>query len=211
MRQPIFVYGAGGLGREVVAMMRHLEMWEPMGFIDDGKNKGTMIQGLPVRGGGEMLSSLQGMNVVIAVGDPLVKRSIASRFSPAITSPYLVHPSVQVLDSASVIIGAGAIITAGVSLTTDIRIGAHVLLNLNCTVGHDCTIGSFSSIMPGVNIAGEVKLAECVMLGSGSNILNRVTIGEAARVGMGAVVLTDVKENTTVVGVPAKPIIRRDR
>lgn len=43
-------------------------------------------------------------------------------------------------------------------------------------------------------------------IGSGAVILPGVQIGEAARVGAGAVVTADVAANTTVVGVPARPV-----
>ena len=35
MRTPIFIYGAGGLGREILSFMNQFEEWELAGFIDD--------------------------------------------------------------------------------------------------------------------------------------------------------------------------------
>ena len=83
-----------------------------------------------------------------------------------------------------------------------------MLINLNTTVGHDVEIGTCSSIMTGVNVAGGVKLGEGVLLGSGCNILNGVTIGNFSKVGMGAVVIHNVEELSTVVGVPARKICK---
>ena len=44
--------------------------------------------------------------------------------------------------------------------------------------------------------------------GSGANILNRMVVSDGARVGMGAVVTKPVAPHTTVVGVPAKPLVK---
>ena len=45
-----------------------------------------------------------------------------------------------------------------------------------------------------------------VLVGSGVNIVNNVSIGDFSRIGAGAVVIRNVNENATAVGVPAKEI-----
>ena len=59
-------------------------------------------------------------------------------------------------------------------------------------------------IRDSVNIAGEVKLGEGVMIGAGANVLNGLRVGAFSKVGAGAVVTKDVEEGVTVVGVPAR-------
>jgi sugar O-acyltransferase (sialic acid O-acetyltransferase NeuD family) len=211
MRKPLYIYGAGGLGREVLALIRDLESWEPRGFIDDNAEKGKIIKNLPVLGGNSILRDLGNANVIIAVGSPLLKKNLGLLLPANINSPVLIHPRATLLHEDSILIGEGSIVCAGVVLTTDVKIGDHVLINLNSTIGHDSSIGSFSSVMPGVNIAGDVIIGEGVLLGSGCNIMNRVKIGENSRVGMGAVVLRDVVEGDTMAGVPAKSILRQSR
>jgi sugar O-acyltransferase (sialic acid O-acetyltransferase NeuD family) len=204
MRKPLFIYGAGGLGREVLALVRRLEEWEPRGFFDDGLRKSTIIRGIPVIGGMEEIKRMDSIDIVIAIGSPLLKQGIAAKMDGKVRFPFLIDPKATVLDPGSVHISEGSIICSGAVLTTDIFVGTHVLINLNATVGHDTSIGSFSSVMPGVNIAGEVKIGEGVLLGSGCNIMNRRSVGRNAQVGMGAVVLKNVGDGETVVGVPAK-------
>ena len=146
----------------------------------------------------------------MAIGDPLIKRQICEHIPKEMRFPVLVHPRALMSDPSSIIVGKGTIICAGVVLTTDISISEHVLINLNTTIGHDCIIGAFSSIMPGVNVAGEVTIGTSVLLGSGSNIRNRVRIGDRCKVGMGAVVIRNVNDDDTVVGVPAKTNLTND-
>ena len=209
MKNKIAIYGAGGLGREVLSMLNALPDWEVIGFYDDGKMKGEEVGGQVVLGAmAELIQAKADIQVVIAIGSPKIKKRLVEQLisNPFIHFPTLIHPRALIQDTTSVNIGCGSIITAGVILTTGINIGTHVLVNLNCTVGHGVQAGDFSSIMPGANIAGDVKMGEAVLIGSGANVLNGIHIGNQSRVGAGAVVTNDVQQNTTVVGVPAKPL-----
>lgn len=207
MKKLIHIFGAGGLGREIAAMLRTMPDWEVKGFYDDGVKPGNRVDGYPCLGTLKdlLLVSLE-IELVVAIGDPRVKSDVLVRLAESrlLKFPSLVHPAARILDTERVTIGPGAILTAGCILTTGVSIGAHTLINLNTTIGHDSKIGERTSIMPGVNIAGDVKIGNNVLIGSGANILNGVTVGDGARIGAGSVVLTHVPAGVTVVGVPAK-------
>jgi len=207
MKKKIAICGAGGLGREVLSMVKALPEWEVIGFYDDGKSKGDEIGGVVVLGAIADLNQITvDTQMVIAIGSPIIKERIAKQLmqNQHLKPATIIHPSVIIQDSESVSIGKGCVLGAGVILTTQIVLGDHVLLNLNGTVGHDVEIGNYTSVMPGVNIAGEVKLGEGVMIGAGANVLNGLRVGAFSKVGAGAVVTKDVEEGVTVVGVPAR-------
>lgn len=208
MREPLLIYGAGGLGKEVLSLVNATDRYEVKGFLDDGISRGTVIKGVKILGGHDELRSFDGpVNLVLALGSPTSKVELLKKMDLSrVNFPILRHPSAILQEASSIEIGEGTIICAGSILTTDIRIGSHVLINLNCTIGHGVTIGTASSLMPGVNVAGEVSVGSSVLIGSGSNVINRVTIGDHSIVGMGSVVLRDVARGVTVAGVPAKSI-----
>ena len=47
-----------------------------------------------------------------------------------------------------------------------------------------------------------------VLVGAGARILGSIAIGDGARIGANAVVTSDVADNVTVVGNPARPVVR---
>jgi acetyltransferase-like isoleucine patch superfamily enzyme len=70
-------------------------------------------------------------------------------------------------------------------------------------------IGRGCVLNPTVNISGGVELGSAVLVGTGAQILQYVKIGDGAVIGAGAVVNKDVNAETTVVGIPAKELIKR--
>lgn len=208
----IAVYGVGGFGREVLTLIqdinRQQHQWRIIGFFDDARQQGEIINGFPTLGGMEVLNHWENeIAVAIAIGLPSVKKRIFNNITnPVVTYPTLIHPSVLICDNNYVQIGQGCIICAGNIITTNIKLGNFIILNLACTTGHDTIIGDYSSFMPSVNISGEVFVGDEVYVGTGAKIINQIKIGEQAIIGAGAVVTRNLPARCTAVGVPAKPI-----
>lgn len=208
----IAIFGAGGFGREVKMLIDQINdrsmQWDFIGFFDDGVVKGETLNGYQVLGDSQDLLVWQDtLAVVFAIGNPIIKKKVVEKITANsnLSFPKLIHPNCQI-GKDSVSIGEGAIITAGVVITVNISIGNHVILNLTTTVGHDTIIKDYCSIMPGVNISGEVQLGECVYVGTGAKIINQLAIGDRAIIGAGAVVSKSIASGVTAVGIPAKPL-----
>ncbi|QXD14331.1 acetyltransferase [Rhodocaloribacter litoris] len=208
--EPLVIVGAGGFGRETAALVeainRHTPAWTLQGFVDDDPAlAGQSRLGYPLLGDVDWLLRQEGLHYVLAVGNPQIRRRLARRLAGAPLSPArLVHPEASVHPSSS--LGAGSIICRGVTVTVDARIGTHVLLNLHSTVGHDAILGDYTTVHPGVHVSGHARTGAAVELGTGCVLLPGVHVGDETRVGAGAVVVRDLPENITAVGVPARPI-----
>lgn len=204
----IYIFGAGGFGREIAALAQKCGH-SVAGFVDDSPHEtGERLNGLPVIRSSDLLDTLTTESVVVAIGEPATRRTVVERLG-GLGVPFatLIHPNVDNGDTNT--IGDGSMICSGCAITVNISIGKHVILNLNTTIGHDCILEDYVSIMPGVNVSGCVRICEGAYIGTGAVIRNGtpdkfITIGAGAVVGMGAVVTKDISAGATVVGNPAK-------
>jgi acetyltransferase-like isoleucine patch superfamily enzyme len=109
--------------------------------------------------------------------------------------------------------GEGAILCPFVTLTSNIRIGKHFHANIYSYVEHDSIIGDYVTFAPGAKCNGNIRIEDHAYIGSGAVIKqgnpgNPLVIGRGAVVGMGAVVTKSVPPYTTVIGNPARPMIK---
>lgn len=212
MMRDIAIFGTGGFGREILALVQDINKvsptWNIVGFFDDGHEKDEMFNGYVNLGKiCDLNTWTTPLSLVIAIGNPVTKKRVLERITnPLVDYPTLIHPSVWIGDEKFVEIGRGCILCAGVMVTTNVRIGDCVALNLQCTVGHDTVIHDYAAFMPSVNISGEVVIGEGVYVGTGAKIINQLEIGEYTIIGAGAVVAKNLPARCTAVGVPAKPI-----
>ncbi len=207
----IVIIGAGGFGREIKCLIDDINESSPtklfniLGFIDDGIKVGTQIHEYKVLGNVEYLSTLKKKpQIVFGIGHPPIKKKIIEQLE-GFVFPSLIHPTVNV-KGYNLIIGKGCIICKDSILTCDIKILDFVTINLACTLGHDAIIKSYSSLMPSVNVSGEVVIEEGVFVGTGVKIVNQMIIGKNSIIGAGAVISKPIPENCTAVGIPAKPL-----
>lgn len=206
----LYILGAGGLGKEIAWMVERINkfrpQWKLKGFIDDDTSiVGTVINGYPVLGDTSYLAGISKGYVVCAIGNANVrKRAIERITNPSLKYATLIDPSAIIADSAS--IGEGSIISMNTVITTNTTIGSHVLVNYGTTVGHDITIHDYTTLYPGCNISGNVEIGPVTEIGTGSQVIQGKTVGSSIIVGAGSVVINDITESGTYVGVPVRKV-----
>jgi sugar O-acyltransferase (sialic acid O-acetyltransferase NeuD family) len=215
MSQLIGIYGASGFGKEVMPLVRqHYSQLnqDNIVFIDDG---GRLEQ----LDGYKVLSYQQFMNhtatqkaVTIAIADSQVREKLNAK---------LVQDNIEIINVIAnnalqydnITMGKGSIICGFVHLTSNIKIGKGFHANIYSYIAHDCVIGDFVTFAPRVSCNGNVHIEDHAYIGTGA-VLRQGTpdkpliIGKGAIVGMGAVVTKDVPAGVTVVGNPARPLIK---
>lgn len=206
----IYIIGASGFGKEVAWLIEELDEWNVIGFIDDNESiHNTLINDIPVVGRISFLDTVESaINVVIAIGKPLVRKKIADRLkaNQNIVFPNIIANGIRI--SNTIKMGEGNIICSGSILTTNIQLGNFNIVNLDCTIGHDVEISGFVTIYPSVNISGNVNVGSCCEFGTGSKIIQRKDIVDYVILGAGSVVIKDLDESGTYVGSPVRKVKR---
>jgi serine O-acetyltransferase len=106
----------------------------------------------------------------------------------------------------------------GIEIHPGAEIGRRFFIDhgMGVVIGETTIIGDDVTLYQGVTLGGTGKekgkrhptLGNNVVVGGGAKILGNITIGENCRVGAGSVVLSDVPDNSTIVGVPGHIIFR---
>ena len=104
--------------------------------------------------------------------------------------------------------GIGNIICAGTIATVNIKINNFNIINLDCTIGHDDVLTDFITVYPSVNISGNTTINEVVEIGTGTQIIQGKNICSNVIIGAGAVVVKDIEEEGTYIGIPVKKIVK---
>ena len=202
----IVIVGASGFGREVAWLIENSDKWNVKGFVDDNEDlEHKSVNDYPVLGTIDFLLNVnEKTNVVVAIGNPRIRKKIVERLqiNKNISFPNIFDKDV-IIDK-TVTIGFGNIICKGSILTTNLEIGNFNHINLNCTVGHDVQFNDYITVYPGVNISGNVIINDCVEVGTGTKIIQGKKIVKETVIGAGSVVVKDIIENGTYIGIPAK-------
>lgn len=106
--------------------------------------------------------------------------------------------------------GEGVNILTNAVIESNNNIGMGALIHSGSLISHDVTVGDFCEISPKVSLLGNVIVGNFCRLGTGCIVLPKVRIGNQVTIGAGAVVTKNVSDNTTVVGIPAKPLLKTD-
>lgn len=211
----IGIYGASGAGRGVLPLARDQfaeAQYCRLVFVDDNVTL-EHVNGHVVMTFAEFLRQPEpDKRVAIAIADPQIRSMLAQKcLSHGIHFQSIQASNVVKMDDVS--IGEGAIISPFVCFTSNIRVGRMFHANIGSIIEHDCKIGDYVTFAPGVKCNGAVTIGDYAYIGAGATIKQGTTdrprqIGQGAVIGMGAVVTKDVPAGVTVVGNPARVLVR---
>jgi sugar O-acyltransferase (sialic acid O-acetyltransferase NeuD family) len=218
MNQDLFaVYGVSGCGRGVMPIARSQLRQQGISddrlvFVDDNPDA-PVVNGQRVMTYAQFLSEpARTRHAVLAIASSTIRERLALRCTEdGIVVWSVAAANVEILDDVQM--GEGAILCPFVTVTSNIRIGKHFHANLYSYVEHDCIIGDYVTFAPAVKCNGNIVIEDHAYIGTGAIIKQGtpgqpLVIGKGAVVGMGAVVTKDVPAGATVVGNPARPLVK---
>jgi acetyltransferase EpsM len=198
----LLLYGGGGHAKAVIDLSRSLG-YNLAGIVDDGIPAGTLILGVPVLGGAELLPELfaRGIrlaaNAVGGIGNVAVRLKVWEQLKAVgFKFPALIHPAAVIEPSAVIADGVQVLPLTYVGSAS--RIGFGSILNAHVVISHDCNLGEVVNLSPGAILAGGVTVEDHCQIGMGATVNVNLTIGRGARIGNGATVKADVPAGEVV-------------
>jgi sugar O-acyltransferase (sialic acid O-acetyltransferase NeuD family) len=156
----------------------------------------------------EVIDKLRQFDFFACVGHNGIREKIHTQLSQFLGDPInAIHPSAVI--SASVKMGEGVMIAANATLNPLVTLGRGVICNTSSSIDHECAVGDFCHIAPGAVLCGNVQVGRSTFIGANSVIKQGIVIGNNVTIGAGTVVIKDIPDNTTVVGNPAKTLVKK--
>lgn len=207
-KNKLIIIGASGHGKVVADIALKMNKWQSIAFLDDDESIKVSL-GLEVIGKSEdVFKHIDDTDIFVAIGNNTIREEVLKKLDiEGASIPVLIHPNAVIGEQVG--LGIGTVIMAGVVINCCTKIGRGCIINTGSTLDHDNLIEDYVHISPGVNLAGTIKVGKGSWLGIGSTVINNVNITSDCKVGAGAVVIRDITESGTYVGVPAIKIKRR--
>lgn len=204
----VVILGAGFHAKVVLEAVQALG-FDVAGLLDPSPES-SVVLGVPVLGGDDMLATLRASGVttaVLGVGDNRLRQRLGKMLRDLeFALPPIVHPQAFISPTARIL--DGAVVMARAVVGTQSVVSEMSVVNTGAVIDHDNHIGVSAHIAPGCSLAGSIRIGARALIGVGTAIRPGITIGDDAVVGAGSAVVEDVPANSRVAGVPARPLER---
>lgn len=204
----IAIFGTGGLSKDIyycildIFNQFQINPEKKIVFVDTKLTDSPFFLNCPLFLENDF--DVRNYQVILAIGNPFIRKNIVAKLPKKTFFPAIIHPSVLLNRTAK--IGKGVVILPHTIVSCDVSIGDFTILDRVVQIGHDCSLGDFVHIAPAAVLSGNVKLESMVEIGTTAALKQNITISSESIVGMGAVVLNSVNEKGVYVGVPAQKI-----
>ncbi|MCH2114557.1 MAG: acetyltransferase [Pirellulales bacterium] len=212
----IVLIGAGGHARVLLDILQDDKNSQVCALLDTDRDKwGTTICNVPVIGDDNCLADLRrqgASHFVVGIGAPGQAARRRQLFDTAqrvgLAPASIVHPTATCFPSAMLAEGVQLLAQSAVSAGATVQ--TNVIVNTGAIVEHDCLLEPHVHVAPRACLAGGVRVGTGAHIGLGAAVKEDVSIGDHSIVGAGAVVIENVPANTVVVGIPAKPLRKKE-
>jgi sugar O-acyltransferase (sialic acid O-acetyltransferase NeuD family) len=207
MKNKLIIIGASGHGKVVADIAIKMNKWQSIAFLDDDESIKTSMVLEVIGKTTDAFTYKDEADFFVAIGNNLTREKVQEQLmDEGMSVVSLIHPSAVI--GSDVEIGTGTVVMAGVVINSSTRIGKGCIINTSSSLDHDNVIEDYVHISPGASLAGTVRVGRGSWIGIGSVVSNNVNICSGCKVGAGAVVVKDITESGTYVGVPVRRVDR---
>jgi sugar O-acyltransferase (sialic acid O-acetyltransferase NeuD family) len=205
MKNKLIIIGASGHGKVVADIAIKMGKWKTIIFLDDDESK-QVSMGIEVVGkSSDFLNHIEDCDIFVGIGNNTIREKVQKKLEAEGASiPVLIHPNAVIGEQVD--LSPGTVVMAGVVINCCTKIGKGCIINTGATIDHDNLIEDYVHISPGAHIAGTVKVGHGSWLGIGSIVSNNINIIGNCIIGAGAVVVKNITEPGTYVGIPARKL-----
>lgn len=206
--EKLIIIGAGGYAKSVLDSVDYFN-YEMVGFLDEYKKEKEHL-GYPI-----LANSLEGLEqkekyvYIIAIGNNAARKEWFERLQK------LHLRLVNVVDRTAIVsphadVGNGCFIGKMAIVNSNAVVGDNCIVNTKALLEHGCHLERHVNISTNSVLNGDVYVEDGAFVGSSSVTIGQLKIGAWSTVGAGAVVVRNVEPKTTVAGIPAKVIGRKE-
>lgn len=208
----LLIVGARGRGREVFRdfsktdEVRDGEM-VIKGFLDSNSNALIGFRGNypPIICSPEDYDIEPDDIFFVALGDPKWRKYYAEMIEKK-GGRFYTYISPEAIVFENTIIGEGSYISRWSTISDNVILGNHVAIHTFSVLGHDAVVKDYGTLLSNVFLGGGAEVGECSQMSPKSMIIPHKKIGKNVIVGPGSVVMRNIKDDITVIGIPAKRV-----
>ncbi|MBL8031750.1 MAG: NeuD/PglB/VioB family sugar acetyltransferase [Candidatus Doudnabacteria bacterium] len=198
----LVIIGAGGHGKVVGEIAELSGVYSKIVYLDNDTSIEFCLS-YPVVGTTDDWVKYPNADIFIAVGSNATRQKVSEKIG-ADRLATLIHPTAWVSTHAT--IGKGSVVMAMAVVGVDAKLGTGCIVNTGATVDHECMLADFVHISPGAHLSGQTVVGKRSWFGVGSSSIQNITVGSDVVIGAGGVVVRDLIEPGTYIGIPAKPV-----
>lgn len=207
MKEKLIIMGASGQGKVVADIACKMNGWKTISFLDDNEQLKSCLDFEIIGKLDDSKLYLETADFFVAIGNNKLREKIMTGLSNnGATIAKLVHPNTTI--AKDVTIDEGTVIMPGVCINSSTHIGKGCIINTHATIEHDNSIGDFVHISPNATLCGTVKVGNYSHIGASSTLKNNIEICAEVTVGLGGVVVKDIDEKGTYIGIPVRKMIK---
>jgi sugar O-acyltransferase (sialic acid O-acetyltransferase NeuD family) len=205
----IVIWGATGQAIMLEEILRFNNI-SILAFFDNNVNIVSPFTNIPIFYDNNKLKDFRGIYFAVAIGgtlgaDRTAKGEEMKNFG--LFPLTLIHPSAYVSNTS--ILQEGVQVLPMAKVCSKVKVGEYSIINTGASIDHECVLGKGVHIGPNATLCGCIEVGDYSFIGANSTILPRITIGNNVINGAGAVVTKNVKDNSILVGNPARELIKQ--